>query len=87
MLWNGGGQGAGKTTLSWHLSRANDLPLHRIDLWAYDHQTRLPPGDQLDQELGRGPEAAADAFESASRGGARGPPSGRPVPRPAPAAA
>ena len=32
MLWVGGGQGAGKTTLSWHLSRAHDLPLHRIDL-------------------------------------------------------
>ena len=67
MLWIGGGQGAGKTTLSWHLSRANDLPLHPIDLWAYDHQARLPPGDPLDQELARGPEAAADAFESASR--------------------
>jgi adenylylsulfate kinase-like enzyme len=36
MLWVGGGQGAGKTTLSWHLSRANDLPLHRVDLWAYN---------------------------------------------------
>jgi len=42
MLWVGGGQGAGKTTLSWHLSRAHDLPLHRIDLWTYDHQARMP---------------------------------------------
>jgi hypothetical protein len=41
MLWVGGGQGAGKTILSWELSRANDLPLHRIDLWTYDHQTRF----------------------------------------------
>jgi len=67
MLWVGGGQGAGKTTLSWHLSRANDLPLHRVDLWAYDHQARLPAGDSLDEQLAWGPEAAADAFESASR--------------------
>ncbi|HEY6492355.1 MAG TPA: hypothetical protein VIZ43_03720 [Trebonia sp.] len=66
MLWVGGGQGAGKTTLSWHLSRANDLPLHPVDLWNYDHQARLPAGDSLDEQLARGPEAAADAFESAS---------------------
>lgn len=67
MLWIGGGQGAGKTTLSWQLSRANDLPLHRIDLWTYDHQARMPAGDSLDEQLARGPEAAADAFESHSR--------------------
>jgi hypothetical protein len=67
MLWIGGGQGAGKTTLSWHLSRTNDLPLHQIDLWTYDHQARLPATDSLDEQLARGPEAAADAFESSSR--------------------
>jgi hypothetical protein len=67
MLWIGGGQGAGKTTLAWHLSRANDLPLHPVDLWAYDHRARMPAGDSLDQQLARGPEAAADAFESHSR--------------------
>jgi hypothetical protein len=67
MLWIGGGQGAGKTTLSWDLSRANDLPLHRVDSWTYDHQARLPAGDSLDEQLARGPEAAADAFESYSR--------------------
>jgi hypothetical protein len=67
MLWIGGGQGAGKTTLSWHLSRANDLPLHQIDLWTYDHQARLPATDSLGEQLARGPEAAADAFESSSR--------------------
>jgi hypothetical protein len=67
MLWIGGGQGAGKSTLSWHLSRAYDLPLHRIDLWAYDHQARMPAGDSLDQQLARGPGAAAGAFESHSR--------------------
>jgi len=66
MLWVGGGQGAGKTTLSWRLSRANDLPLHTVDLWTYDHQARLPAGDSLDEQLARGPQAAADAFESAS---------------------
>lgn len=67
MLWIGGGQGAGKTTLAWHLARANDLPLHPVDLWAYDHQARLPAGDSLDEQLASGAEAAADAFESASR--------------------
>src|SRR5579862_8384719 len=67
MLWVGGGQGAGKTTLSWHLSRTNDLPLHPVDLWAYDHQATLPASGSLDEELTWGPEAAADAFESASR--------------------
>jgi hypothetical protein len=66
MLWIGGGQGAGKTTLSWELSRANDLPLHRIDLWTYDHQMRLPAGKSLDEQLARGPAAAAAAFESSS---------------------
>lgn len=67
MLWIGGGQGAGKSTLAWHLSRANDLPLHRIDLWTYDHAARMSAGDSLDEQLARGPEAAADAFESGSR--------------------
>jgi len=67
MLWVGGGQGAGKTILSWQLSRAYDLPLHPVDLWTYDHRARLPAGDSLDEQLARGPEAAADAFESASR--------------------
>ncbi len=67
MLWVGGAQGAGKTTLSWQLSRANDLPLHSIDLWAYDHLARLPADDSLGEQLARGPEAAADAFEATSR--------------------
>lgn len=67
MLWVGGGQGAGKTILSWHLSRTNDLPLHPVDLWAYDHQARLPAGDSLDEQITRGSDAAADAFESVSR--------------------
>lgn len=67
MMWIGGGQGAGKTTLSWDLSRANDLPLHRVDSWAYDHLARMPEGDSLDEQLARGPGAAADAFESHSR--------------------
>lgn len=67
MLWVGGGQCAGKTTIAWRLSRAHDLPLHPVDLWAYDHQARLPAGDSLDEQLARGPAAAADAFESHSR--------------------
>jgi hypothetical protein len=66
MIWVGGAQGAGKSTISWRLSRAHDLPLHPVDLWAYDHQGRLPGGDSLDDELARGPAGAADAFEGAS---------------------
>lgn len=67
MLWIGGAQGAGKSILSWRLSRANDLPLHPIDLWAYDHQARLPAANTLDDQLAAGPQAAADAFEDVSR--------------------
>jgi hypothetical protein len=67
MIWVGGAQGAGKTTVSWRLSRAHDLPLHPVDLWSYDHQARLPAGDSLDDQLDRGAEAAADAFESVSQ--------------------
>ena len=67
MLWIGGAQGAGKSTLAWDLSRTWDLPLHPVDLWAYDHQARLPAGESLDEELARGPEAAADAFEAVSQ--------------------
>ena len=67
MLWVGGAQGAGKSTLCWQLARASDLPLHPVDLWSYDHQARLPVGDTLDDQLARGPEAAADAFESVSQ--------------------
>jgi hypothetical protein len=67
MIWVGGAQGAGKSTWAWQLSRAHDLPLHPVDLWSYDHLARLPAGDSLDDQLARGPEAAADAFESVSR--------------------
>jgi hypothetical protein len=67
VLWVGGGEGAGKTIFSCRLSRANDLPLQRVDLSAYDHQARQPTGDSLDEQLARGPECAAGAFESASR--------------------
>jgi hypothetical protein len=67
MLWIGGGPGAGKSILAWRLSRATDLPLHPVDLWTYDHQARLPARDSPDEELARGPVAAADAFESVSR--------------------
>ena len=67
MIWIGGAQGAGKSNFAWRLSRARDLPLHPVDLWSYDHQGRVPDGDSLDDQLARGAEAAADAFESVSR--------------------
>jgi hypothetical protein len=67
MLWIGGAQGAGKSTLAWALARAYDLPLHPVDMWAYDHAGRMPARESLEDELARGPEAAADAFEATSR--------------------
>lgn len=67
MLWIGGAPGAGKSTLAWQLSRATDLPLHPVDLWAYDHQARLPTAESLDDLLARGPEAAADVFVASNR--------------------
>ena len=53
MLWVGGAPGAGKSTFCWQLSRVHDLPLHPVDLWAYDHQARLPAGDALDDQRTR----------------------------------
>jgi hypothetical protein len=68
MLWVGGAQGAGKSVLAWSLAHAEDLPLHPVDLWSYDHHERLPAsGSTLDDDLARGPQAAADAFEAVSR--------------------
>jgi hypothetical protein len=61
MIWVGGAHGVGKTSWSWQLSRAHDLPLHSVDLWSYDHQARLPAGDSLDEQVARVPDAAASA--------------------------
>ncbi|ANZ41672.1 hypothetical protein BBK82_42715 [Lentzea guizhouensis] len=63
MIWLGGAQGAGRSTIAWLLSRHLDLPLHPVDMWAYDHQERLPPASTtLDEELAQDPEHAAAAF-------------------------
>ncbi len=64
MIWIGGAPGAGKSTLAWKISRAYDLPLHPVDLWAYDHAGRLPPTAGLDDELAAGATRAADSFEA-----------------------
>lgn len=62
MIWIGGTQGSGKTTLGRHLAHTHDLPLHAIDAWTYDHASRLPPVPALAEQLAAGPEAAADVF-------------------------
>ncbi|MGW7532376.1 hypothetical protein [Amycolatopsis sp. NPDC054798] len=63
MIWLGGAQGAGKSTIAWLVSRRFDLPLHPVDLWTYDHQERLPAASTtLDEQLAQGPEHAAAAF-------------------------
>lgn len=67
MIWVGGVQGAGKSTLARRLSRKHDLPLHPIDLWTYDHLARMPPNESLADELERGAQYAADAFRATSR--------------------
>lgn len=67
MVWIGGGQGAGKSRLAWALSREYDLPLHRVDLWTYDHAARMGSCESLDDELARGAVSAAEAFLSTSR--------------------
>jgi hypothetical protein len=66
MVWIGGGPGAGKSTIARHLSRRYDLPLHPIDLWTYDHAERLPVGEPLEDQLQKGPEYAAEAFQAYS---------------------
>ena len=67
MIWIGGGQGAGKSTVARRLSREYDLPLHPIDLWAYDHAERMPAGQSLEDELAAGAVRAAEAFRAGSR--------------------
>ena len=67
MIWIGGSPGAGKSTLARGMARAFDLPLHPIDLWAYDHAQRLPPVRSLEEDLADGPEVAADSFVRISR--------------------
>ena len=67
MIWIGGAPGAGKSTLARTMAHAYDLPLHPIDLWTYDHTLRVPPARPLDEDLARGPDAAAEAFTEHSR--------------------
>ena len=64
MIWIGGAPGAGKSTLARALALAEDLPVHALDLWTYDHVARLPPEPTLDEDLARGPAGAADSFEA-----------------------
>src|SRR5258707_14430410 len=67
MIWIGGAPGAGKSTWARTMAHAYDLPLHPIDLWTYDHAVRLPPAKPLDEDLARGPDAAAEALTEHSR--------------------
>jgi hypothetical protein len=67
MIWIGGSPGAGKSTLAGTMAHAYDLPLHPIDLWTYDHSFRMPAVGSLEDDLARGPEAAAAAFVKIAR--------------------
>ena len=67
MLWIGGTQGAGKSTLAQELALAHDLPVHHIDAYTFDHAARMPPRSTLDEDLARGPIVSADAWDEVSR--------------------
>jgi hypothetical protein len=67
MIWIGGTQGTGKSTLARWLATAYDLPWHPVDLFTYEHVARLSPSPSLDEEMARGRDAAADAFEEHSK--------------------
>jgi hypothetical protein len=62
MVWIGGAPGAGKSTIARDLARRNDLPLHAIDLWTYDHVGRMPSLRPLAEDLAAGPAFAAASF-------------------------
>src|SRR4051794_36818861 len=66
MIWIGGGQGAGKSTLTQRLAPSRDLPVQHIDAFTYVHLDRLPPQPALDEQLAEGPEAAADWWDRIS---------------------
>lgn len=66
MIWIGGVQGAGKSTLAQRLATARDLPVQHIDAFTYAHLERLPPQPTLDDQLAEGPDAAADWWERIS---------------------
>lgn len=67
MIWIGGTQGAGKSTIASSLALEHDLPLHPLDLYSYDHAQRMGRGQSLAVELSRGTTYAADMFEATSR--------------------
>jgi len=59
MIWIGGAPGAGKSTLARTLAHAEDLPLHPVDRWTYEHAARLPVPRAAEEAT---PDGAADAF-------------------------
>ncbi len=67
MLWIGGTQGAGKSTLAQDLALTHDLPVHHIDAYTFAHAARLATRPSLDEQLAQGPAAAADAWDEVSR--------------------
>lgn len=66
MIWIGGTQGSGKSTIARSLAMAFDLPWHPIDLFTYVHAARLGNGSSLEEQLASGTEHAANAFEDHS---------------------
>ncbi|MGI8868489.1 MAG: hypothetical protein ACR2F6_06480 [Mycobacteriales bacterium] len=67
MIWIGGTQGAGKSTIARMLAHEHDLPLHRIDSFSYAHAERLPAVEPFDVTLRRGAGPAADAWDAHCR--------------------
>lgn len=68
MIWVGGVQGAGKSTVAQVLATAYDLPVHHVDAFTYAHLDRMASAPTLDEQLALGPEAAADWWDRITAG-------------------
>ena len=62
MIWIGGMQGSGKTTLADRIARRHDLPCQHIDAFTYAHLPRMSPIEPLDDQLALGTEHAVEMW-------------------------
>ncbi|MDE9366838.1 hypothetical protein PZ938_14580 [Luteipulveratus sp. YIM 133132] len=66
MLWIGGIQGAGKSTIAEQLARRWDLPCQHVDAFTYAHLPRMHPVPQLHDQLARGTDHAVAMWHRVS---------------------
>jgi hypothetical protein len=72
VLWIGGGQGSGKSSVAWALSRRFDLQLYNVDRRTWVHEVRMPSTEfgslSMDERWVRpSPERMLDWFVTTSR--------------------